>query len=213
MTQRGKFIIIEGVEGAGKTTNIPFIQELLTEKSGAEIIHTREPGGTEPGEAIREVLISTELPAMHHDTELLLMFAARAEHIRKKIEPALAAGQWVLCDRFTDASYAYQGGGRGIPLERIAELENWVQGELRPDYTILFDVDAETGLGRARSRGETDRFEAEDIEFFNRVRRQYQTMAEQNPDRYSIIDAGASFTEVQQQLEQVISDVIVSSYE
>ncbi len=207
MTQRGNFITIEGVEGAGKTTNLPFIQQLLATKSGAEIIHTREPGGTEPGEAIREVLISTELPAMHHDTELLLMFAARAEHIRKKIEPALAAGQWVLCDRFTDASYAYQGGGRGIPLERIAELENWVQGELRPDYTILFDVDAETGLGRARSRGETDRFEAEDIEFFNRVRRQYQTMAEQNPDRYRIIDAGASFTEVQQQLEQVISKI------
>ncbi|MEE9303406.1 MAG: dTMP kinase [Thiotrichaceae bacterium] len=207
MTQRGKFITIEGVEGAGKTTNIPFIQRLLASKV-SDVIHTREPGGTEPGEAIREVLISTNLPAMHHDTELLLMFAARAEHVRRKIEPALASGKWVLCDRFTDASYAYQGGGRGISLERIAELENWVQGELRPDYTLLFDVDANTGLGRARSRGETDRFEAEDIEFFNRVRQQYLTMAEKNPQRYSIINAGLGLTEVEQQLEQVISEIL-----
>jgi len=207
MIQRGKFITIEGVEGAGKTTNIPFIQQLLEKKAGVEVIHTREPGGTEPGEAIREVLISTELPAMHHDTELLLMFAARAEHVQKKIQPALDAGKWVLCDRFTDASYAYQGGGRGISLERIAQLENWVQGELRPDYTILFDVDADTGLGRARSRGEADRFEEEDIGFFNRVRDQYLMMAKDNPQRYRVIDAGASFEAVQQQLARTINEL------
>ncbi len=206
MARRGKFITIEGVEGAGKTTNIPFIQQLLADKSGVEVVHTREPGGTEPGEAIREVLISTELPAMHHDTELLLMFAARAEHVRKKIEPALADGKWVLCDRFTDASYAYQGGGRGISLERIAQLENWVQGDLRPDYTILFDVDADTGLGRARSRGEADRFEEEDIGFFNRVRDQYLTMAKEHPQRYRMIDASVDLQAVQLQIEQVINN-------
>ncbi len=205
MARRGKFITIEGVEGAGKTTNIPFIQQLLADKSGVEVVHTREPGGTEPGEAIREVLISTELPAMHHDTELLLMFAARAEHVRKKIEPALVDGKWVLCDRFTDASYAYQGGGRGISLERIAQLENWVQGDLRPDYTILFDVDADTGLGRARSRGEADRFEEEDIGFFNRVRDQYLTMAKEHHQRYRMIDASVDLDAVQLQLEQIIN--------
>ena len=205
MARRGKFITIEGVEGAGKTTNIPFIQQLLADKSGVEVVHTREPGGTASGEAIREVLISTELPAMHHDTELLLMFAARAEHIRKKIEPALAVGKWVLCDRFTDASYAYQGGGRGISLERIAQLESWVQGDLRPDYTILFDVDADTGLGRVRSRGEVDRFEEEDIGFFNRVRDQYLTMAKEHPQRYRMIDASVDLNAVQQQIEQVIN--------
>ncbi len=207
MTQRGKFITIEGVEGAGKTTNIPFIQRLIAAKI-PDVIHTREPGGTETGEAIREILISTELPAMHHDTELLLMFAARAEHIRIVIEPTLSAGKWVLCDRFTDASYAYQGGGRGIPVQRIAELENWVQGELRPDYTLLFDVDANTGLSRARSRGETDRFEEEDIEFFNRVRQQYLTMAAENPQRYRVIDAGLELADVEQQLERVISKIL-----
>lgn len=207
MSQRGKFITIEGVEGAGKTSNIPYILSLLEAKAKTHIVHTREPGGTELGEAIREVLISTELPAMHHDTELLLMFAARAEHVRKKIEPALTSGQWVLCDRFTDASYAYQGGGRGISIERIAQLESWVQGELRPDYTLLFDVDAETGLGRARSRGETDRFEEEDIEFFNRVRNHYLLMVKENPLRYRVIDASVNLAEVQEQLKQVINTI------
>ena len=208
MIQRGKFITIEGVEGAGKTTNIPYILHLLQQKyPDIEIIHTREPGGTEAGESIREILISTTLPAMHHNTELLLMFAARAEHIQKKIEPALSAGKWVVCDRFTDASYAYQGGGRGIPILRISELENWVQGELRPDYTLLFDVDAETGLGRARSRGNMDRFETEDIRFFDRVRQQYLSMASENLKRYRIINAGYELEKVQQQLAEVIQEI------
>jgi len=204
---RGKFITIEGLEGAGKTCNIPYIQELLAAK-GIELMQTREPGGTEMGEAIRELLISTDLPTMHEDTELLLMFAARTEHLRKKIEPALAAGKWVLCDRFTDASYAYQGAGRGIPLQRIAQLETWVQGSLRPDYTLLFDVDAETGLGRAHSRGETDRFEEEDIDFFNRVREQYLNMAEAEPQRYSIINTVVELPQVRQQLKQVIDNIV-----
>ena len=219
MTDRGKFITIEGVEGAGKTTNIPFLQRLLVdqlsddlgiesrENKGINVIHTREPGGTEVGEAIREILISTDLTAMHEDTELMLMFAARTEHVRKIIEPELAAGNWVLCDRFTDASYAYQGGGRGISLQRIAQLENWVQGELRPDYTLLFDVNAETGLSRARNRGESDRFEEEDIEFFNRVRAQYLSMADQDPKRYKILDASVGIDDVQKQLAQVISEI------
>lgn len=215
MIDRGKFITIEGVEGAGKTTNIPFIQQLLVEQlgeaKGIAVVHTREPGGTEVGEAVREILISTELPAMHEDTELMLMFAARTEHVRKVIEPALVSGNWVLCDRFTDASYAYQGGGRGIPLQRIAQLESWVQGQLRPDFTLLFDVDADTGLSRARSRGEADRFEEEDMEFFNRVRTQYLSMARQDPQRYKIIDAGAGLdtglNNVRAQLTQVISEI------
>ncbi len=217
MIDRGKFITIEGVEGAGKTTNIPFIQQLLVEQIGGDkgdgvaVVHTREPGGTEVGEAIRDILISTALPAMHEDTELMLMFAARSEHVRKVIEPTLASGNWVLCDRFTDASYAYQGGGRGVPLERIAQLENWVQGQLRPDFTLLFDVDADTGLSRALNRGDADRFEEEDIEFFNRVRAQYLSMAEQDPKRYKIIDAGArldtGLNNVRSQLTQVIRDM------
>lgn len=225
MTDRGKFITIEGVEGAGKTTNIPFIQRLLVdqlgdglgregsegikskENKGINVVHTREPGGTEVGEAIREILISTDLTAMHEDTELMLMFAARTEHIRKIIEPSLATGNWVLCDRFTDASYAYQGGGRGIALQRIAQLESWAQGELRPDYTVLFDVNADTGLSRARSRGEADRFEEEDIEFFNRARAQYLSMADQDPKRYKIIDASVGIDDVQKQLAQVISEI------
>ncbi len=201
---RGKLITIEGVEGAGKTTNLPYIQQQL-EAHKLRILHTREPGGTEVGEAIREILIAPALPAMHQDTELLLMFAARAEHLKKKIEPALSSGKWVLCDRFTDASYAYQGAGRGISLERIAQLEGWVQGALRPDYTLLFDVDAHTGLGRALSRGEADRFEQEDIDFFNRVRQQYLTMADNNPQRYRVIDASAGLAEVQQQLRHIIA--------
>ncbi|HIP80949.1 MAG TPA: dTMP kinase, partial [Leucothrix mucor] len=137
----GLFITFEGVEGAGKTTNIEFIAEQI-KKTGQDIVLTREPGGTKIGEAVREILLSKDLPEMHHDTELLLMFAARAEHVQRVILPALKEGKWVLCDRFTDASYAYQGGGRGIDIARIAALENWVQDDLRPDMTFLFDLDA-----------------------------------------------------------------------
>ena len=205
----GRFITFEGVEGGGKTTNINFIAELL-QKKGKDIVLTREPGGTEISEAIREILLSKELPAMHQDTELLLMFAARAEHVQKKILPALAQGKWVLCDRFTDASYAYQGGGRGIAIERIAALECWVQGDFRPNYTFLFDLDAETGLSRAKNRGETDRFEQESIDFFNRIRAKYLEMAEQDSERYHIINAQYDLVQVQQQVTATFNSLLAS---
>ena len=210
---KGLFITIEGVEGGGKTTNIPFIQQTLEalQSDGQDIVLTREPGGTKIGEAIRSILLSPDLPTMHSDTELLLMFAARSEHVRTVIEPALNKGQWVICDRFTDASYAYQGGGRGVGLSRIAELETFVQGSLRPDFTILFDLDAETGLGRARQRAELDRFEQEDINFFNRIRSQYLKMADAEPKRYRIIQANQPLEAVQQQLSAVLSEMIEPS--
>ncbi len=203
----GVFVTFEGVEGGGKTTNIHFIAEQL-QQLGHKILLTREPGGTEISEAIREILLSKELPSMHQDTELLLMFAARAEHLHKKILPALAQGIWVLCDRFTDASYAYQGGGRGIAVERIAVLENWVQGDCRPDYTFLFDLDAKTGLSRAKSRGETDRFEQENIDFFNRIRAKYLAMAQQYPQRYRVINAQYDLPQVQQQIHNVLNGIL-----
>ena len=204
---RGKFITVEGVEGGGKSTNIAYIAEQL-EKSGIDFILTREPGGTEVAEAIRNVLLATELPAMHSDTELLLMFAARAEHIQKKILPALNEGKWVICDRFTDSSYAYQSGGRGIPAEKITALETWVQGDLRPDATLLFDLDADVGLARTRTRGEADRFEKEAIDFFNAVRSKYLSMAEEHPERYRIINAQQDLGGVQQQLQLVLDGLL-----
>jgi len=202
----GIFITFEGVEGAGKTTNIEFIAEKI-KQAGHQIVLTREPGGTKIGEAIRDILLSKDLPEMHHDTELLLMFAARAEHIQRVILPALHEGKWVLCDRFTDASYAYQGAGRGIDLKRIAALENWVQGELRPDYTFLFDLDAKTGLARAKRRGETDRFEQQHIDFFNKVRQQYLNLAEKNPQRFKIIHAQHDLQTVQRQISKALSEI------
>ena len=205
--KKGLFITFEGVEGAGKTTNISFIAEKI-KAAGHKILLTREPGGTTTGEAIREILISKDLPEMHHDTELLLMFAARAEHLHRKILPALEEGTWVLCDRFTDASYAYQGAGRGIDLSHISTLENLVQGSLRPDYTFLFDLEADIGLGRAKSRGETDRFEQQHIDFFNRVRSQYLEMANDNKERYRIIKAQYDLETVQQQISEIIKEII-----
>ncbi len=202
----GVFITFEGVEGAGKTTNIEFIAEKIKE-AGHPFVLTREPGGTKVGEAIRDILLSKDLPEMHHDTELLLMFAARAEHLQRVILPALNEGKWVLCDRFTDASYAYQGAGRGIELYRIAALENWVQGDLRPDYTFLFDLDAKTGLSRVKSRGETDRFEQQQLDFFNKVRQQYLSLAQQNPQRFKIIHAQYDLHTVQQQISAALSEI------
>jgi len=201
------FITFEGVEGAGKTTNINYIAQKI-KQSGQSFVLTREPGGTTLGEEIRSLLISKELPEMHPDTELLLMFAARAEHLQKVILPALSEGKWVLCDRFTDASYAYQGAGRGIDTKKIALLENMVQGTLRPDITFLFDLDAEIGLTRAKSRGETDRFEQQHIDFFNRVRAQYLSMAESNAERYLIINAQHELKVVQQQIDEFLVKLI-----
>lgn len=207
--KQGKFLTVEGVEGGGKSTNIQYIADFLTHNNIAFIV-TREPGGTEISEAIRHLLLSPDLPAMHSDTELLLMFAARAEHLHKKILPALNSGKWVVCDRFTDASYAYQGGGRGIALQKIAALETWVQGDLRPDATLLFDLEADIGLKRTQKRGAADRFEEEAIDFFNAVRKQYLQMAHDAPQRYHIIQAQYDLNTVQQQLATTMEKLLQS---
>lgn len=208
MPDWGKFITVEGIEGVGKTTHIETIRDCL-EQRGLSVLSTREPGGTRVGEAVRELLLAEQLSAMHPDTELLLMFAARAEHLHQVIMPALKAGTWVVCDRFTDATYAYQGSGRGIAQQRIAVLEQWVQDELRPNLTLLLDADVETGLSRIKARRAADRFEAETVAFFDRVRRGYLQRAAQEPDRFCLIDAsrplaavGASIIEA---LERVMS--------
>ena len=206
-TKRGLFITFEGVEGGGKTTNIAFTAEKIR-KAGHQVLLTREPGGTTTGEAIRKILVSRELPEINPQTELLLMFAARSEHVQRKILPALEQGIWVLCDRFTDASYAYQGAGRGIDSEHIKMLENFVQGSLRPDITFLFDLDANIGLARAQSRGETDRFEQQHIKFFNRVRSEYLKMAEAEPKRFRLIEAQHDLKKVQQQIVQKLDEIL-----
>jgi len=204
---KGKFITVEGGEGAGKSSNLSFIQSLL-EAAGIEVVFTREPGGTDLGEDIRELLLGHKHTGMADDTELLMMFASRAEHLNRKIIPALEAGTWVLCDRFTDATYAYQGGGRNISFERIAMLENWVQGDLRPDITLLLDLPVETGLKRARNRSEPDRFESEKIEFFENVRSAYLKIAHNEPERVKVIDASKPLDDVQMQIKSVLTNII-----
>ncbi|OOZ39017.1 dTMP kinase [Solemya pervernicosa gill symbiont] len=204
---RGRFITVEGTEGVGKSTNLEFIRQQL-EAAGIEVVQTREPGGTPLSEDIRQQLLDHRHTGMSSDCELLLMFAARAEHLAKVIVPALEAGKWVLCDRFTDATYAYQGGGRGIDTSRISALENWVQGELRPDATLILDVPVEIGLARASQRGELDRFEREKEEFFNNVRNAYLSLAEQYPKRIHIIDAAPALEVVQSQLADVLKQIM-----
>ncbi len=206
----GKFITLEGGEGAGKSTCIPLIEEQL-KRAGHDVLLTREPGGTELAERIREILLTpTDMP-IHEDTELLLMFAARAQHINEKILPALKQGKFVLCDRFTDATYAYQGGGRGIAKQRIEALEQWVQGDLRPDLTLLFDIPVADGLARANSRSDPDRFEQEKLDFFERVRQAYLDQANAQPDRFRIIDASRSLDDVTSQLSGIISEFLSQS--
>ena len=204
---RGWFLTLEGVEGTGKSTNLSFITDYLR-NAGVNLIVTREPGGTELGEEIRELLLRHREDGMHPDTELLLMFAARAEHLRRKIQPALAAGQWVLSDRFTDATYAYQGGGRALDLDRIAILEDWTQGALRPDVTFLLDLDPEVGLARAANRAELDRFEQEDLAFFQRVRNAYQQRVEEQPERFRVVDASQPLEEVQTDLQAYLDALL-----
>ena len=194
--QRGKFLTIEGTEGVGKSTNLAFVRDWLTAR-GLEVIVTREPGGTPMAEEVRSLLLSKRDEPVDETAELLLVFAARAQHLAQVIKPALARGAWVLSDRFTDATYAYQGGGRGLNKTVIEELEQLVQGDLRPDLTLILDIDVELGLNRARQRGELDRFESETISFFERVRNAYQQRAESAPDRYRLINAGATLVEVQ----------------
>ena len=204
---RGKFITLEGGEGVGKSTNLKFIRDSLS-ASGIELIETREPGGTRLGEALRGVLLGDEAEGICPEAELLTMFAARAEHLEKVIKPALDAGKWVLCDRFTDASFAYQGGGRGLAFERIEQIEAWVQGDLRPDLTILLDAPVEVGMARAEARGEADRFEREPKAFFEAVRNAYRTRAEQNPKRYAVVDAAVELVDVQGQIVGVLEELL-----
>lgn len=196
MTTRGLFITLEGGEGVGKSTNLTFLKDVLTEK-GVDVVLTREPGGTLLGEDIRELLLRVRDEPVHAMAELLLMFAARAQHIGEVIEPSLASGNWVLCDRFTDATYAYQCGGRGVHHDTISQLENLVQNALRPDFTLLLDMAVDTGLSRALSRGDLDRFEQETIEFFERVRSNYLQQAQDNMARYRVIDASLPLATVQ----------------
>ncbi len=202
----GRFITLEGGEGVGKSTNLAFIEQWL-EAQGLQVVTTREPGGTALGEAIRGLLLDHRQQAMCDDTELLLMFAARAQHLAEVIRPALAQGRWVLCDRFTDATYAYQGGGRGIDVARIADLEQWVQGELRPDLTLLLDLPVDTGLARAGQRSEPDRFEREQVDFFDRVRQRYLAIAAAEPARVAVIDAARPLEAVQDQLAATLARV------
>lgn len=190
MADRGRFITVEGIEGAGKSTQMAAIREYLSEQ-GIRVVVTREPGGTDLSEAVRALLLDPDNRGMSTDTELLLVFAARAEHLHKIIVPALDSGDWVLSDRFTDATFAYQGGGRGADAARIAILEQWVQGDLRPDLTLLLDLPVATGMGRIAGRAKPDRFEREGPAFFERIRACYLQRAAAEPGRFRRIDATA----------------------
>ncbi len=203
----GLFITLEGPEGAGKSTNREYLAERLRAE-GIDVVLTREPGGTPLAERIRELLLAPSDEAMCADTELLLVFAARAQHLAQVIRPALARGAVVLCDRFTDATYAYQGGGRGLSQERIATLETFVQGALRPDLTLVFDLPVEVGLARASARGRLDRFEQEGRTFFDAVRSTYLQRAEAQPQRYRLVDAAQTLEQVQVQLDALLPQLL-----
>jgi dTMP kinase len=204
MSQPGKFITLEGVDGAGKSTHLGFVADWLRQQ-GREVVVTREPGGTPLGETLRELLLHREMDA---DTELLLMFAARQEHLAALIRPALARGAWVVSDRFTDASYAYQCGGRGIAAARLAVLEQWVQQGFQPTLTLLFDVPAEVAESRRTAARTADRFEREADSFFNRVRQAYLERARAEPQRIRVVDASQSITAIQSELERLLQGLL-----
>lgn len=206
MSGRGRFITVEGGEGAGKSTCLDFLRRHL-EAAGRSVVVTREPGGTPLAEAIRELLLGQRGTGMADDSELLLVFAARADHLARVIRPALERGDWVLSDRFTDATYAYQGGGRGLDPARIALLEQFVQGDLRPDLTLLLDLPVATGLARAAGRATApDRFEQEAASFFERVRAAYRERAAAEPERFRIIDSSQPLDRVTARLGEVLDD-------
>ncbi|WP_411725207.1 dTMP kinase [Methyloglobulus sp.] len=208
MNKSGKFITLEGGEGVGKTTNIPFIKNYLQDQN-IPVIVTREPGGTRLAEKIRELLLHANDETVTSHAEILLIFAARAQHLNHVIIPALAQGHWVLCDRFTDATYAYQGGGRGMSLEAISWLENFVQDDLRPDITLLLDVPVETGMARAKNRGGgLDRFESERLQFFNQVRQAYLKQAQQYPERIKVIKAYQPLDIVQKAIVETLKSLL-----
>jgi dTMP kinase len=208
MVARGKFITFEGIDGAGKSTHLDWFSQQLQEKLRAQEISvrtTREPGGTPSGEQLRDLILHQP---MQLETETLLIFAARSEHLASVIMPTLARGDWVVCDRFTDASFAYQGGGRGLALDRLAILENWVQGDFQPDLTVLFDLPVETANRRRAMRAPLDRFERESEQFFTQVRAEYLRRARAAPHRFVLIDARSSITEIRQTLERIILALI-----
>ena len=204
---RGLFITLEGPEGAGKTTNRAYLAEQL-QAQGFVVTLTREPGGTALAELIREILLAPHAETMAVDTELLLMFAARAQHLAQVILPALAEGKIVICDRFTDATYAYQGGGRGLDCSRIALLEQFVQGDLRPDLTLLFDLPVADGMARALARGKLDRFEQEQQKFFENVRQAYLQRAQDDPERFRLVNAQQALPDVQKSLDKYLLEIM-----
>ncbi len=210
MSSKARFISIEGVEGVGKTTNLKFIENFFNDND-IPLYCTREPGGTPLAEEIRRLLLNKSDEKINQMTELLLLFAARTQHIAGVIKPALQRGEWVLCDRFTDSSYAYQGGGRGIPAEIIAGLEALALEGFKPDFTIVLDLPPQQGLERAQNRSVKDRFEQEDIAFFERVRAVFHERAELHPERYCIIDTSAALEEVQQELHRVLSAYVLDN--
>jgi dTMP kinase len=207
MTQRGLFITVEGGEGVGKSTAMGILEAALRE-AGVDVLCTREPGGTALGEDLRDLLLAPRQEPVDSMAELLMIFAARAQHIARVIRPALTAGRWVLSDRFTDASYAYQGYGRELGSERVAILEDLVQGELRPDLTLLLDAPVATGLSRARGRAALDRFEQEDMSFFERVRRGYLARAAAGSGRYHLLDAGRDLDAVTASLHAFVQELL-----
>lgn len=207
---RGKFISLEGGEGAGKSTLLAGLRACI-EQRGIALVQTREPGGTSVGEAVRAIVLDPAQRELAAETELLLMFASRAQLVRELIEPALSAGQWVLCDRYADASYAYQGGGRGQPIERIAELERWACAGVKPDLTLLLDLPVATGRARAADRGDADRIEVEADSFFERVRTSYRERAAAEPDRFRVIDASQSPAAVLQAATQALAVLVGAS--
>lgn len=205
--KKGVFLTLEGTEGVGKSTNVEFIKSYLTAK-GVPLVLTREPGGTPLAEEIRQLLLAPRDEVVAESAELLLMFAARAQHLERVILPALAAGQWVLSDRFTDATYAYQGGGRQLSNDKIKQLENLVQGSLRPDQVLILDLPVEEGLKRVRQRADLDRFEQEETAFFERVRAAYHARAQADPERYTIINASQPLSQVQSSIQQVLDNLL-----
>ena len=205
--QRGKFITIEGIEGVGKSTNIDFLEEII-ESRGHAVMKTREPGGTPIAEEIRQILKDHGDEPLPDVAELLLMFAARSINVNNAIRPALEAGTWVISDRFTDSTRAYQGGGRGFPSDSIEWLARLVHGDLQPDLTILLDAPVETGMQRADRRGALDRFEVEQLEFFNRVRETYLGLAEAEPDRFAVVDCSRDLASVQATLREIAGEIL-----
>lgn len=200
---KAKFITFEGVDGAGKSTHLAWFADTLRQR-GHDVLVTREPGGTPLGESLREILLNQPMQA---ETEALLMFASRCEHVKQVIQPALQRGTWVISDRFSDASFAYQGGGRGVSVEKLEQLENWVHAELQPDLTLLFDIPVEVARQRLSNNLTLDRFEQEKSQFFEKVRMAYLARSQKSPSRFAVIDAQKSLQDVKVTLEKIISSI------